>query len=120
VAGDGMTATTHRDEEVVLATEANRFDDIVASDTARDESWAPVDGAIPHASGFVIALFAGSEQGSAESRPQSSDEPGFDWDWTVVAHLGLRCASTPPSWEPSVPEAFLGIGGIVPLAHLAL
>jgi len=78
MAGDGVTTAPHRDEEVVLATEADCFDDIVASDTARDESWPPVDGAIPHASGFVIALFAGSEQRSAESRPQSSDEPGID------------------------------------------
>jgi hypothetical protein len=78
VAGDGVTAAAYRDEKIVLAPEADRFHDIVPSDTARDEGWPPVDGAVPYAPGFVIAFFIRLEQGSAESRPQSSDELGFE------------------------------------------
>jgi len=78
VAGDSVPAAAHRDEKIVLATEADRFDDVVPSDTARDEGWPPVDSAIPNASCFVVAFFVRLEQGSAESRSQSSDELGFE------------------------------------------
>jgi hypothetical protein len=94
VAGDGVTAAAHRDEKVMLATEADRFHDVVPSDTARDEGWPPVDGAIPHAPRFVVAFFTRLEQGSAVSRPQCSDESRFDREGLFVAHLNLRIAST--------------------------
>jgi hypothetical protein len=60
VAGDGMTAATDGDAQVLLAREAHGGGDVVGAGAARDERGPAVDRAVPHAPGFVVALLAGT------------------------------------------------------------
>jgi hypothetical protein len=56
--GDGVTTSTHRDEQVALPREPDGLDHIVGARAPGDEPRMPVDGAVSDAAGLVVALLA--------------------------------------------------------------
>jgi len=64
VAGDGVTASTHRDEQVALPSEPDGLQHVVGTRTPGDERRTPVDGAVPDPARLVVALLARPQQGA--------------------------------------------------------
>jgi hypothetical protein len=73
VAGDGVTTSAYRDEQVVLTGKAHSLYDVVSTRTAGDERRMPVDGAVPDAARFVVAFLVRPQECTPEPSPQILD-----------------------------------------------
>ena len=62
-----MPTTTHRNEKVSAHRESHGLDDVIGAGAACDQGGAPVDGAVPDAASFVVALLTGAQQSATEA-----------------------------------------------------
>ena len=76
-----MPAAPDRDQNLILAGEANACNDIVRASAPRDERWALVHHAVPHLAGIVIPAVGGSQDAATKATDELGDGR---WRQTVL------------------------------------
>jgi hypothetical protein len=72
-ARDTVPTAADRDDEIVLAREAHRRDDVLDTPAARDDRWIPVGDRVPHRTRAVVLSVARKDQLALECVPQLSE-----------------------------------------------
>src|SRR5207248_9489335 len=91
MASDGVAATAHGDQHVVLARVANGLQDIIGTSAARDQRRPAVDRPVPDSSCLVVAFLALPEQRTAEAAAEPVDSRG------LTGRCNRRRHQDPPS-----------------------
>ena len=78
VAGDVVAAAADRHEQLVLAGEGDRGDDVGAPGAAGDQGRAAIDHGIEDLAGGVVVRVAGAQQLAAQARPERLDRLLFE------------------------------------------
>jgi hypothetical protein len=71
VAADAVAARAHRDEQVALAGETDRSDDVGDAGAACDAGRAAVDRTVPDRAGLVVAFVFAADHRPVDRVPQS-------------------------------------------------
>ena len=84
VSGDPVPAATDRGEQVRLAREADRLDDVGLACTSGDEAGSPVDVRVPDPPGVLIPLVAGLQDLAIQALSEIGDTPGHHHTLSAV------------------------------------
>src|SRR5262245_66487417 len=66
VARDSVAARAHTDQQITLACEADRGDNVRHAGAAGNASWTAVDRAVPDRASLVVPLVFGADHGAPE------------------------------------------------------
>src|SRR5687767_15209035 len=88
MSGQAVTPASHRDEQVVGASEVHTLHNVGGTRATRDQRRTLVEGAVPDAARGVVALAANEQQGTPQRRAQLLDLAGCQEE--LLAQAGDR------------------------------